>query len=100
MINRHPVGAFGFASANFYTSFLAALHAEKYKKEIFGNDLIQGSQPIQYQVHQTKKRTRARQLVKNLKADEKKLLSLNPELNQAITKNALLPTGFKVYLPL
>lgn len=102
LISRYHKGSFRFASANFYTSFLAALHAEKYHKEIFGENtatLGSSSLAIDHQVVLLNKPLRIKQLLQKLGLSSMELLDYNFDLKQAIRKNSLLPRGYKLILP-
>jgi membrane-bound lytic murein transglycosylase D len=98
LINKYHTGAFKFASANFYTCFLAALHAERYHKEIF-KELPADYAPVDFKVVTLEKTTKARSLLKNLGISSDDLLTYNLDLKHAVKKNAALPKGYYLILP-
>lgn len=97
IITRYHRGHFKFASANFYTSFLAALHAERYQKSFFKptNQLP----PLGFVEIKLGKRLRIKTVLKTSGLDKKTFLLYNRDLKVAIQKNILLPRGFKVHIP-
>lgn len=99
MINRLHSGSFKFASANFYTSFLAVLHAEKYHREIFHDLDFKKEAPIRYSVYSLDRRMRAKNLTSVTGVDHNTFVSLNLDLKVALRNNAWIPKGFKVLVP-
>ncbi len=99
LISRYHRGSFQFASSNFYTSFLAVLHAEKYHNEIFKNREIERLEPLRYSVYQLKKRTRAKSLSHLTGLDKDTFLNYNLDLKDAMKKNAWIPRGFRFLVP-
>ncbi len=97
IIDRYHQGDFRFASSNFYTCFLAALHAEKYHELIFRNLLREPLQEVE--VFQLASKTPASHLSKLTGLDSNKLLQYNLDLRQAFAKTKLIPKGFQLYLP-
>ena len=89
---------FSFASANFYSSFLAALYVEKYKDIIFKD--IDYKKTPRILVEKTKRRTRAKTLFKKTGLSKKDFISWNPDLKKALKKNYNIPRNFVYYKPL
>lgn len=101
LIKNYKNPSFQFASANFYTSFLAALHAEKYNNEIFG-DVVGDSDEnltIEHQVVVLRKPVRLNSLAKKIGISPELLVEYNYDLKRAARKNAKLPKGYKLILP-
>ncbi|OFZ13782.1 MAG: hypothetical protein A2Z20_05930 [Bdellovibrionales bacterium RBG_16_40_8] len=99
LINSGHRGSFRFASANFFSSFLAVLHAEKYNREIFQVDLSASIPPIKYHIIALQKPMRARSLLAQVGMSSDRLLEYNLDLNKALSSNALLPRGYRLILP-
>lgn len=105
LITRYNKGSFRFASANFYTSFLAALHAEKYHKEIFASEnqtlaaLSASPLAIEHQVISILRPIRIKNLLQKIGLNPAELLDYNFDLKRAIRKNSVLPKGYKLILP-
>lgn len=89
---------FSFASANFYSSFLAVLYVEKYKKMIFSD--IDWKQTPQILATKTQKIVPVRNLVKQIKMSEEEFLVWNPELMNAVKRNYRLPKNYTYYHPI
>ena len=101
LITRYHRGSFKFASSNFYTSFLAVLHAERYHKEIFEQEKrLEKVDPIRYSVYQLDKRMRAKKLLKLVNLDRKTFVTYNLDLKNAVKRNAWVPKGFRLLVPL
>ncbi len=97
IIERYHRGDFQFASSNFFTCFLAAMYAEKYNDLIFKNV---SREPLQDRaVVQLGSRTKTRNLPGLVGVKKEQLLQYNLDLQAAYRKNALLPRGFKVFVP-
>ena len=98
LIRRYHGGAFKFASANYYTCFLAALHAQEYQKEIFKN-LDPSETPADFKVVTLERRTRPKTLIRRLGLSSDELLTYNLDLKHAVSDNAVLPKGYYLILP-
>lgn len=97
MILKYNSRSFGFASKNFYASFLAALYAEKYKTEIFGNIKLKAI----YKVKKVRleKSLRLKSIFSRYKIHPNKFLALNPDIKKtAVRQNARIPKGITIYL--
>ncbi|MCB0341958.1 MAG: lytic transglycosylase domain-containing protein [Pseudobdellovibrionaceae bacterium] len=99
LISHYRGGSFGFASSNFYASFLAALHAETYKDQIFSSDEISPRPALNAQMVTLHRSMRPSQIAKlaNLNIDD--LKDLNHDIKRAIKNDIRLPKGFRVFLP-
>lgn len=89
--------SFDFASANFYAEFLAALYVEKYQDKLFEPLVKHAPQDI----HQVRlsHALRFHDLIRLSGVGRSTLLHHNPDLTQAARKNAMIPKGFRLYLP-
>ncbi len=97
IIARYHAGDFRFASSNFFTCFLAALHAEKYHELIF-KDLPR--QPLQErEVVKLAGHTKARYLTKVTGLTKDELLRYNLDLRAVFKQNGTVPRGFQLHLP-
>ncbi|MGE3680447.1 MAG: lytic transglycosylase domain-containing protein [Bdellovibrionales bacterium] len=97
IISRYHRGDFKFASSNFFTCFLAALHAEKYHELVF-KDLPR--EPLQeYEIYRLAGRTRASYLAKLTGLPKDELLDYNLDLRNALRRNSLVPKGYNLHLP-
>ena len=99
IIENYKSKSFGFASKNFYAEFLAALYAEKYQTEIFGN--LVKLKPLRYDIYQLTghRRFYAKEIAKLSEISTKELLNLNFDLRHALLTNRKLPRNFMLYLP-
>lgn len=99
IIKRTYAGSFKFASANFYSSFLAALHAYAYRMEIFEyNENREAPFPTVKEISLSK-RFRPKTLIKLLEINKDLFLKYNLDLKKALRRNVLLPRNLKIYLP-
>jgi membrane-bound lytic murein transglycosylase D len=97
IIARYHRGDFKFASANYYTCFLAALYAEKYNELIF-KDVPR--QPLQeHEVIKLSGATGLTALQRRTGLDRKELLKYNLDLRSALRGNLHLPRGYELHLP-
>ncbi len=101
LISKYYGGNFQFASANFYTSFLAALHAEKYSEEIFGDEIDTRALKLsaEHQVVALQKAMRIKNVMKKTGMNVDELLDYNLDLKKAVRRNATLPRGYKLIIP-
>ena len=98
IIARNYKGAFKFASSNFYASYLAALYAEKYHREIFKNTVItKEPQLIKVPIRLTRS-LKPMVLAKWAGITMDELLELNLDIKRAVKNNKRLPRGFRVFL--
>lgn len=98
LIKNYKSKSFGFASQNFYASFLAVLHAEKYKNLIYDN--INILTPLQYRELRLSKALRLSEVIKltGLHASEFKKYNLDIK-EDAYKKNLRIPKGYVVHIP-
>jgi membrane-bound lytic murein transglycosylase D len=101
IIQNYKSPSFQFASSNFYTSFLAALHAEVYHKEIFGDEIdsFEDALPIAHQVIVLRKPLRVATVARKLGLSRDRLVEYNYDLKRAAKRNIILPKGYKLILP-
>lgn len=95
--NKYRSKSFSFASSNFYSCFLAALHAEKYKEYLFAGTTIRT--PLQFKEIKLSSSTRASTLLKRFGLNKKEMFTFNPDMKIALDRNASLPAGFRIILP-
>lgn len=97
IVAKHRSKSFDFASSNFYSEFLAALHAEKY------NDLIYGpiTQAKAWDLHSVKLRRSVapREIIRLSGLSSEDFLLMNPDLRKAVERNRNLPAGLKLLVP-
>lgn len=98
IIENYSSRSFGFASSNFYCSFLAALHVEKYQKEVFGE--IPRHEHLQLTASPVRKSLPMKKIAEAAGLAWEDFLKLNLDIRkQAISKNRKLPSGFRLLLP-
>lgn len=98
IIDRYHRGHFQFASANYFTCFLAALHAEKYNELVF-NDLAR--EPLlEHDVVILKSKTSISRIIALTGLSRDQLLAYNLDLKEVLGKrNNILPRGFELHIP-
>jgi membrane-bound lytic murein transglycosylase D len=99
IIERYHSKSFKFASANFYTCFLAALHAQKYHDEIFPTLALDQHSELEYHVASLEHSEKIQNLMHTLHLSREDLLIYNLDLREAIRMNAKLPRGYSLILP-
>lgn len=97
ILSRYTANSFGFASKNFYSSFLAALHAQMYHREVYGTMPMKA--PILFDEYKLSRSLKPKKIIQLLGIKEDEFLSLNLDLRRSLLKNSALPKGFKIYLP-
>lgn len=97
IIDRYHRGDFKFASSNFYTCFLAALHAEKYHDVLFPH--VARERLIEREVFTLTTNMRLNTLAKKLNLTRSELTAYNQDLKAAGKRNILLRKGYKLHLP-
>ncbi|HEX4925466.1 MAG TPA: transglycosylase SLT domain-containing protein [Bdellovibrionales bacterium] len=98
MIEKYDHDNFGFATSNFYCEFLAALHAERYKDEIFGALPI--PEPLQIATIALPRNFKLRTLLSMTGIPLDELQNFNPELKDDDVRNqTLIPRGYKLFVP-
>ncbi|MCB1624633.1 MAG: LysM peptidoglycan-binding domain-containing protein [Pseudomonadales bacterium] len=98
-INRYYTGrTFGFASRNFYPSFLAALTIEQDPEKYFGP--LQRAAEEKYREVELPAYVRLTALERGLGLSRQELQSLNPALRPAVFDGSrLVPRGYKLRVP-
>jgi membrane-bound lytic murein transglycosylase D len=94
---KYRTKMFNFASANFYSSFLAALHAQIYKDKIWGELAVDPA--LETYFVRLPKAYKASKLLKVTGLSEENLLLHNPDFRKILASNGVLPSGLRVYLP-
>jgi membrane-bound lytic murein transglycosylase D len=97
IIQRYRSKSFGFASENFYASFLAALHAEKYNDKIFG--YVVPAALLDKVYYELPRSMRVRDLPRLLGQTEAEFLTFNLDVAQAFRFDKRLPAGFGLFVP-
>jgi membrane-bound lytic murein transglycosylase D len=98
LIEHYRQGSFGFASQNFYASFLAVLHAEKYKEEIY--DTIVPQSPLQFRELKLTQSVRLKKLLETTGVTKEDFQKYNLDIKKdAYRKNLILPKGYVVHIP-
>ncbi len=96
IIKNYNVPSFQFASSNFYSCFLAALHAEVYRDQIFTEMTL--APAINWQLVTLNKAQKIKSILVRTKLSQSDLIQLNPELT-SLKPGVTLPRGFKFYVP-
>jgi membrane-bound lytic murein transglycosylase D len=90
--------SFGFASRNFYVSFLAALAVTQDPQKYFGT--LPRSAPIRFHEVRMPARAQAAELLRALNIDRHALEQLNPALRPAVwSGRRAIPAGYVLRLP-
>lgn len=97
IVRNYRSRSFDFASANFYTCFLAAMHAEMYRDTLWTDHIPES--PLNYTVTQLKKSFKPAELAKSFGFSNEEILLYNPELDRSFKRNSTIPKGYKLFLP-
>lgn len=98
IIKKYHAPSFGFASQNFYASFLAILHAEKYRNETFR--YIEPLKPIEFTEIKLTQRIKVKKFLEVSGLTQEDFQKLNLDIkDSAFKKNAFLPKGYVVHVP-
>lgn len=98
ILEKYETGYFGFASKNFYATFLAAREISENPKAYFKN--IQKRSHPPFQIIKVSERTKISQLAKNYKIDSEDLEDYNLALRPIVFKKDLfIPKGYLLKLP-
>ncbi|UYL09994.1 lytic transglycosylase domain-containing protein [Bdellovibrio sp. SKB1291214] len=90
--------SFGFASRNFYASFLAALEVERNANDYFG--VVLWSKPLDSRELKLPKPIKYRDLVKWFDGDHQRTLAFNPHLTYSVIKKGItIPSRTIVSVP-
>ncbi|HTV49560.1 MAG TPA: transglycosylase SLT domain-containing protein [Steroidobacteraceae bacterium] len=99
IVRNYKSPSFGFASRNFYVSFLAALEIDRHPEKYFGT--IERAPEARFQEVALPARTSAAAIEHELRIDREALHELNPALRPAIWKGRRpIPGGYRLRVPL
>jgi membrane-bound lytic murein transglycosylase D len=98
IIDRYEGKTFGFASKNFYTSFLAASDIDQNPARYFG--AIERERPVTFEQHVTRRPTSAQALARTFGVDIGLLREMNLALRDGVWSGRVaVPAGYAVRLP-
>jgi membrane-bound lytic murein transglycosylase D len=98
IVRSYSSRTFGFASRNFYVSFLAALEIDRNPEKYFGP--LQKESETHFQELQLPAYVSASVLERTLKIDTAKLRALNPSLLPSVWNGAMrVPKAYRLRLP-
>lgn len=90
--------AFGFASRNFYSEFLAARHVLINSDKYFGS--VESEPPLRYTVFRVPHYVKASTLVKRLGLSKEEFVAYNPALRSPVLEDRrYVPKGYELRLP-
>jgi membrane-bound lytic murein transglycosylase D len=99
IVRHHKSPSFGFASRNFYVSFLAALEIDGNPDKYF-RDLRRASE-VKFQEVRLAANTPASAIVRAVRIDRDELRELNPGIRPAVWQGQRkVPAGYRLRLPL
>lgn len=94
---EYQEGHFGFASRNFYSEFLAALHVAR---QLEASPRIQIDRPIQYTEYVLPGYIRLRDIRRHFQISDSTLKQYNPAIRPSVYSGSkLLPHGYRLRLP-
>ena len=97
IVAKYHSRSFDFASANFFSEFLAALHAEKYSDLVFGPyDHVPA---MELDVVKLPRAIRFKELLRVTGLSVDDFLILNPDLSNIAKRNLAVPRGFRLHVP-
>ena len=97
-MRKYNSRSFGFASRNFYVSFLAALEIDRNPEKYFGN--IARHPEMRFSEVVMPAYVPLASLEKTLQVDRARLVSMNPALRPLVWEGRrLVPKGYKLRLP-
>lgn len=98
LIKNYRAKSFGFASQNFYSSFLAVLHAEKYRAQIY--DTVIPLSPLKFRELKLTKAVRIKELLKFTGLTKEGFQKYNLDIkDDAFKRNYFVPRGYVVHIP-
>jgi membrane-bound lytic murein transglycosylase D len=98
IVEDYSSSSFGFASSNFFCSFLAALHVEKYQKELFGDVLT--PQSLEVAAIELPQSVKIKSILTALNLESEELRILNLDIKKkSIDRNRRLPKGYRLFIP-
>ncbi len=98
IVKTYRSKSFDFASANFFTSFLAALHAQMYRDILWPN--LETEPALQYGTVALGRSYSTKKLLQITKMEPDEILLYNPELDRVFQRKLTIPRRFQLYLPL
>ncbi len=87
---------FDFASANFFTCFLAALHAQMYRDILWPN--LQSEPPLEIGSLVLTRSYSPKRLAQVSNLEPAEILLYNPELDRAFKYGFMIPRGYRIFL--
>lgn len=97
-VDSYQSRTFGFASRNFYPSFLAAVHVDRNYRYYFGE--VEFDAPAAYDTIRLKNGYHVSHLAKLSAVDLEQLQSYNPHLTRYVwTRHKVIPAGVELHLP-
>ncbi len=91
-------GVYGFASRNFYPSFLAALEVSSNYPKYFGK--VERRQKLEYDTYTLPSPMLLSDLVQNFNYSWEEILQLNPHFSEAVQNNQMrIPSGYGIKVP-
>jgi membrane-bound lytic murein transglycosylase D len=91
--------SFGFASSNFFSSFLAALHVEKYQKELFGD--LPGTTFPELKFVELTQTVKLKSLIAAVGLEASELRAFNLDIKEkSMGRNTKLPRGYRLLVPI
>jgi membrane-bound lytic murein transglycosylase D len=98
ILRNHKSPTFGFASRNFYVSFLAALEIDSHPDKYFGD--LRRAQEVKFQEVELPSQIHTAALTRALKIERGQLQQLNPGLLPAVWQGRRqVPKGYHLRLP-
>ena len=89
----------GFASENYYASFLAVLQVERNAKELFGDDMVR-AKSLSYREYKLPAKTKSKKVLALFNGSLTRFKQMNPHLNwAAIRKKKSVPAGVFLMIP-
>lgn len=95
IIQKYETKNFSFATQNYYSEFLAALYAERYSSEVFGE--IKKDTRLEYEKVPLFVSLRPSVILGWLDLSHDDFMKMNPDLKKALRSNISLPRGFDLY---
>lgn len=97
--SKEVTRSWGFASKNYYASFLAVLQVERNAKEIYGDDLVRADN-LSYYEYKLKTKTKSSKILKWYDGSLTRFKQMNPHLNwAAIRRKKSVPAGVSLMIP-
>ncbi len=98
IIRYYRGGVYGFASRNFYPSFLAALEVANQYPKYFGE--VKRRPKLKYEHYYLKNPNYLSELCQAAQANHGELISLNPHFSETILSNGKkIPAGYSIRIP-